>query len=293
VYPQNNKDTSSCCLPKSLSNYNNIPDLLKRHDFDALSFDSTNCYFSDQEIRYILEAKIIGKAVYDLSTLYQNLTGKVPLTYIDGRWLLNASGIQGQVNLPYIRTKRIFDILLSSIFLIIAAPLFAIITLAIKLDSKGTVFFVQERLGINKKPFKCLKFRTMVTDAEQDTGPVWSKENDPRITLVGSFLRKSRMDELPQLWNVLKGDMGFVGPRPIREHFADKLAKQIPFYNLRFNVKPGLTGWAQVNHDYAGSEEGQLEKFQYELFYIQNMSFFLDLLTVIKTVRKVFGAEGT
>ena len=160
------------------------------------------------------------------------------------------------------------------------------------MDSKGDVFFVQERLGIGKKPFKCVKFRTMVEDAEARSGPVWSKGKDPRITRVGHFLRKSRLDELPQFWNVLKGDMSFVGPRPIREYFANKLAEKIPFYGLRFSVKPGLSGWAQVNYDYAGSEEGQLEKFQYELFYIQNMSFFLDLLVIIKTVQKMFRGEG-
>ena len=132
----------------------------------------------------------------------------------------------------------------------------------------------------------------MVEDAERESGPIWSTENDPRITRVGRVLRRIRLDELPQLWNILKGDMSFVGPRPIREHFANKLAETIPFYGLRFAVKPGLSGWAQVNHDYAGSEEGQLEKFQYELFYIQNMSLFLDLLTVFETVRKAFRGEG-
>ena len=132
----------------------------------------------------------------------------------------------------------------------------------------------------------------MVQDAEAKSGTVWSKGQDPRITRVGRILRKSRLEELPQFWNVLKGDMSFVGPRPIRQHFADQLAETIPFYGLRFSVKPGLSGWAQVNYDYAGSEEGQLEKFQYELFYIQNMSFFLDLLVVVKTVQKVFRGEG-
>jgi lipopolysaccharide/colanic/teichoic acid biosynthesis glycosyltransferase len=132
----------------------------------------------------------------------------------------------------------------------------------------------------------------MIENAESESGPIWSRENDPRITRVGRLLRKGRLDELPQLWNILKGDMSFVGPRPIREHFANQLAGQIPFYGLRFSVKPGLTGWAQVNYDYAGSEEGQMEKFQYELFYIQNMSLFLDLLALFKTVHKVFAGEG-
>ena len=132
----------------------------------------------------------------------------------------------------------------------------------------------------------------MVENAEKKVGPVWASESDSRITRIGHFLRKSRMDEIPQLWNILKGDMSFVGPRPIREYFAGMLEKKIPFYGLRFSIKPGLTGWAQVQHDYAGSNEGQLVKFQLELFYIKNMSFFLDLLTIFHTIRIVLRGRG-
>lgn len=288
----NSSAAATCSLPASLTRHASVLDLLEFSDFDVLAFDSTNSFFSDSEIRRILQVKYRGKAVYDLSTLYKNVTGKVPLTYIDGRWLLNSDGLQGEVNLPYVRAKKVFDVALSSLLLVFCAPLIVIIAIAIKLDSKGRIFFVQERLGIQRRPFKCVKFRTMIEEAESESGPIWSKENDPRITRVGRLLRKMRLDELPQLWNILKGDMSFVGPRPIREHFANKLAETIPFYGFRFGVKPGLSGWAQVNHDYAGSEEGQLEKFQYELFYIQNMSLFLDLLTVFKTVQKVIRGEG-
>ena len=288
----NGRATATCSLPAVLTRHASVLDLLELNDFDVLAFDSTNGFFSDGEIRRILQVKYRGKAVYDLSTLYKNITGKVPLTYIDGRWLLNSNGLQGEANLPYVRAKRVFDVLLSSLLLVLSLPLFVILAVAIRLDSKGRAFFVQERLGILRRPFKCVKFRTMVEDAESESGPIWSGDNDPRITPVGRLLRKIRLDELPQLWNILKGDMSFVGPRPIREHFARKLAETIPFYGLRFAVKPGLSGWAQVNHGYAGSEEGQLEKFQYELFYIQNMSLFLDLLTVFKTVQKVFLREG-
>jgi exopolysaccharide biosynthesis polyprenyl glycosylphosphotransferase len=288
----NGTSTGICCLPASLTKHDSVLNLLESNDFDVLTFDTTNGFFSDREIRRMLEVKYRGKAVYDLPSLYKNLTGKVPLTYIDGRWLLNSDGLQGGTNAPYVRIKRILDVILSSLLLIFASPLFLIIALAIKSDSKGKIFFIQERLGIHRRPFKCVKFRTMVEDAESKSGPIWSREDDPRITRVGRLLRKSRLDELPQLWNILKGDMSFVGPRPIREHFANKLAEKIPFYGLRFGVKPGLSGWAQVNHDYAGSEEGQLEKFQYELFYIQNMSLFLDLLTIFKTLRAVFVHVG-
>ncbi len=292
LFISNSSSTGTCPLPVSLRKHESILDLLESNNFDVLAFDSANGFFSDSEIRLMLEVKYKDKAVYDLPTLYMNLTGKVPLTYIDGRWLLNSDGLQGQASIPYARIKRILDVMLSSFLLTLASPLFLIIAVAIKFDRKGTIFFVQERLGMHRRPFKCVKFRTMVEDAESKSGPIWSRENDPRITRVGRFLRKSRLDELPQLWNILKRDMSFVGPRPIREHFANKLAETIPFYGLRFGIKPGLSGWAQVNHDYAGSEEGQLEKFQYELFYIQNMSLFLDLLTIFKTLNKVLRGEG-
>lgn len=279
-------------LSISAKEYGSIGDLLESDDFDVLAFDYTNRSFSDTEIRLILQVKYRGKAVFDLPSLYKNVTGKVPLSYIDGQWLLSRDGLQGQTSVTYVRTKRIGDIIFSGLLLAILAPLFLIIGIAVKLDSRGGTFFVQERLGLHRRPFRCVKFRTMVENAESKSGPVWSTENDPRITRVGRLLRKTRLDELPQLWNILKGDMSFVGPRPIREHFASQLAEQIPFYGLRFSVKPGLTGWAQVNYDYAGSEEGQMEKFQYELFYIQNMSLFLDLLALFKTVHKVFAGEG-
>jgi exopolysaccharide biosynthesis polyprenyl glycosylphosphotransferase len=284
---------STCPVPAELPKYKSILELLERNDFDVFAFDARSGSFSDSEIRQILELKYRGKAVYDLPRLYKNLTGKVPLTYIDGRWLLNSDGLQGQVSVRYMLIKRVLDVILSLLLLITGLPLFFIIGVAIKLDSKGKVFFMQERLGINKRPFKCIKFRTMVENAEYETGPIWSREDDRRITRMGRLLRKTRLDELPQLWNILKGDMSFVGPRPIREHFAARLSKSIPYYSLRFSVKPGLTGWAQVNYDYAGSEAGQLEKFQYEIFYIENMSLLLDLLTLFRTLQKVVTVEGT
>jgi len=288
----NSSSAGTCLLPESLVKHESVLDLLGSNDFDILAFDSTNGYFSDSEIRRILQVKYRGKAVYDLPTLYKNMTGKVPLSYIDGRWLLNSDGLQGEANLPYVRAKRVFDVVLSCLLIVFGSPLILLIAIAIKLDSRGKIFFVQERLGLNRNPFLCVKFRTMIEDAEGESGPIWSREGDPRITRVGRLLRKTRLDELPQLWNILKGEMSFIGPRPIREHFAKQLAETIPFYELRFSVKPGLSGWAQVNYDYAGSREGQLEKFQYELFYIQNMSLFLDLLTMFKTLQTVFLGKG-
>lgn len=284
---------------KSCISINNAPiacsslsELLTNNQFDVLVFDSSNNNFSNEAIRMILETKQKGKTVYDLPNIYKNITGKIPVEYINGKWLLNRDDLQGMISRPYIHMKRILDIVMSCFMILILLPLIAVLALIIRLESKGPFIFAQERLGRNRKPFMCYKFRTMVDGAEKKSGPVWSRSDDPRITFIGKILRKTRLDELPQLWNILKGDISFVGPRPIRKHFADLLSKDIPFYELRFCVQPGLSGWAQVNHDYAGSVDGQHEKFQFELFYIENMSLFLDIITIFKTFQSVFKAEG-
>jgi lipopolysaccharide/colanic/teichoic acid biosynthesis glycosyltransferase len=212
---------------------------------------------------------------------------------INDQWLLKSQELQRSQSVVYRKVKRILDVILAWLLLLATSPLFVVIAVLIKLDSRGGVFFVQERLGVDWKPFRCIKFRTMVENAEKESGPVWATESDARITRVGRILRTTRLDELPQLWNIAKGEMTFVGPRPIREHFAKKLAEKIPYYELRFCVKPGLTGWAQVNYDYAGSEEGQMEKFQYDLFYVLNMSLTLDLLSMFKTIKTVIRRVGT
>ena len=270
-----------------------IGELLREKDFDVLAFDSTNGHFSSDEVRNIMQLKFQGKTVQDLLSLYEDLTGRVPIMSLDDQWLLKSPEFQRSDGFVYKKVKRILDVIIAWLLLIVTSPLFVLIALLIKRESKGPVFFVQERLGLGRKPFKCIKFRTMVENAEKDSGPVWATESDSRITRVGRILRKTRLDELPQLWNVLRGDMTLVGPRPIREHFARKLAENIPFYELRFCVKPGLTGWAQVNYDYAGSEEGQMEKFQYDLFYVLKMSLTLDLLALFKTVKTVVKRAGT
>lgn len=272
--------------------YMEVRALLASDDFDILLYDPLSMAFGAVETQRIIEKKYHGKIVFDLPSFYKNLTGKIPLQYIDGNWLLQLEGLQGYVSKPYVHMKRLLDLFMAVSLLLLFFPVCLLIAIAIKIESKGSVIFSQERIGNQCKPFNCLKFRTMVQDAEKLSGPVWSSDNDPRITRVGKVLRKSRLDELPQLVNIIKGELSFVGPRPIRKHFADKLSAQIPFYEIRFSVQPGLSGWAQVNFDYAGSEKGQQEKFEYELFYIQNMSFFLDVLTIIKTVRSVFHGEG-
>ncbi len=287
-----NEWEAECLSQKDMVFYSSLADLLEDNQFDILGFDSSNASFSNKEIQLILETRQKNKEVYDIPNLYQNLTGKVPLEYIDGRWLLSREDLQGVVSKSYLKFKRMFDVIVSFLLIILCFPFFVMISIAIKIESKGKVIFSQERLGVNRQPFICYKFRTMVENAEGISGPVWADSEDPRVTKLGRFLRKSRLDELPQLWNILKGDLSFVGPRPIRKYFANKLSKQIPFYELRFSIQPGLSGWAQVRYGYAGSEDGQLEKFQYELFYIQNMSFLLDIIIVFKTLQSIFKGEG-
>jgi exopolysaccharide biosynthesis polyprenyl glycosylphosphotransferase len=278
---------------RSILTEKRLAELLREKKFDVLAFDSTNGQFSGDAIREILQLKFQGKTVQDLSGLYEHLTGKVPVLSINDQWLLKSPEFQRSQSVVYKKVKRILDVILAWFFLLVTSPLFGVIAALIKLDSKGGVFFVQERLGVDWKPFRCIKFRTMVENAEKESGPIWATESDVRITRVGRILRTTRLDELPQLWNIAKGEMTFVGPRPIREHFARKLAEKIPYYELRFCVKPGLTGWAQVNYDYAGSEEGQMEKFQYDLFYVLNMSLTLDLLAMFKTIKTVIRRVGT
>jgi exopolysaccharide biosynthesis polyprenyl glycosylphosphotransferase len=186
----------------------------------------------------------------------------------------------------------ILDKCLAMCGILLSWPLMILSALAVRISSKGPVLFKQERLGLNEIPFVLLKFRTMIEDAEKSTGPKWASENDPRITKVGRILRKTRLDELPQLFNVLKGEMSFVGPRPIRRHFADMLSQEISNYGIRFKVKPGITGWAQVKGGYAGTKKGQKEKFEYDLYYILNKSIWLDLLIILKTFKTVLLRKG-
>ncbi|MFA6471065.1 MAG: sugar transferase [Candidatus Latescibacterota bacterium] len=188
--------------------------------------------------------------------------------------------------------KRVFDITASLVGLLLFLPVIAIITVAIKLDSRGPVLYIQERIGYRGVPFKLWKFRSMKEDAEKMSGPVWADKNDARITRVGNIIRKSRMDELPQLFNILKGDMSLVGPRPERAFFVEQLKKKIPYYPLRLKVKPGLTGWAQIKHNYDRSLDDVREKLKYDLYYIENMSLSMDFKIIIATVFVVIGAKG-
>jgi len=189
--------------------------------------------------------------------------------------------------------KRLGGILLATVLMIGFSPLILLIAVAIKLDSRGSVFFSQERAGKYGKVFMMYKFRSMDANAEEGSGPVWAEDEDPRITRVGKIIRKFRFDEIPQLWNVFKGDMSFVGPRPERPFFVEKLKEIIPYYNERLSVKPGLTGWAQIKFAYSSTEEEALEKLKYDLYYIKNMSLVMDLIIIFHTIKIVFLGRGS
>jgi exopolysaccharide biosynthesis polyprenyl glycosylphosphotransferase len=214
----------------------------------------------------------------------------VPTNSLKASWLVYGDGfVQGRARRL---AKRTFDVVSSLILLILALPIMAITALAIRLESPGPIVYRQERVGLRGRPFMCLKFRSMRVDAEADGVPRWAARNDSRVTRVGAFIRKSRIDELPQLVSVLRGEMSMVGPRPERPAFVAQLRKDIPFYDLRHSVKPGVTGWAQIRYRYGASTEDARRKHQFDLYYVKNNSLFLDLLVLVETVTVVLFREG-
>jgi len=241
-------------------------------------------------LRRLRSFRYHGMALVDFVSLYEELAQEIPVDHIDDEWLFHASMNNSRIHIR--RLKRLLDILSSLIGIALTAWLMLLTAVLIKLTSKGPALFRQERLGRDSRPFTLMKFRTMRENAESQSGPVWATEHDPRITWLGKWLRKFRIDELPQLINVLRGDMSLVGPRPEREVFIRKLSDELPFYAERLLVPPGITGWAQVMAPYAASIEDSKRKLQYDLYYIKHMSFALDLIIFIKTVRTVlFGRE--
>jgi len=238
----------------------------------------------------LLMCRVNGIDVVEGHTFYEMLTGKFLVSSINPTWLIFSNGFRKSRMRNIL--KRTEDILASLILLLLFSPLILVTGILIKLDSKGPMLFSQERLGLRHKPYKLYKFRSMVENAEALSGPVWASKDDNRITRVGLFIRKWRIDELPQLINVLKGDMSLVGPRPEREHFVKTLEAEIPYYGERYIVRPGVTGWAQVRYEYGDSVEDAIEKLNYDLFYIKNMSIFMDIVIAFRTIRTVLFGVG-
>src|SRR3989304_312069 len=237
----------------------------------------------------LLRLRLDGIEVEEGISFYEKISGKIHVSHLKPGWLIFSEGFQRR---RIAIGKRLIDLILSAVGLAPAAPVMFITAILIKLDSPGPVLFRQERVGEGEKVFVLLKFRSMRANAESKTGPIWASEDDQRVTRVGHFIRKVRIDELPQIINVLKGDMSFVGPRPERPHFIGMLKKEIPFYSLRHSVKPGITGWEPVRYEYGASVEDAMEKLQYDIYYIKNMSLLFDLSIILETTKTVLLGEG-
>ncbi|NLX20005.1 MAG: TIGR03013 family PEP-CTERM/XrtA system glycosyltransferase, partial [Desulfobulbus sp.] len=237
----------------------------------------------------LLDKKLQGKIIEDGITFYENITGKILIAKVNPAWLIFSDGFD-YGRLAYL-FKRLADLFLASMGLVLSAPISIVTAFLIKIESPGPVLYKQERVGERGKTFNIFKFRSMRQDAEKD-GAVWAATNDSRVTRVGRFIRKVRIDEIPQMWNVVLGQMSFVGPRPERPIFVNQLVQKLPYYSLRHTTKPGITGWAQVCYPYGASEEDALRKLEYDLYYIKHQSFFIDILIVFRTVKTVLFQKG-
>jgi sugar transferase (PEP-CTERM system associated) len=240
-------------------------------------------------LRDLLDCKISGIRVSDLSTHFEKQLGQIRLEYVNASWLIFGEGF----NQGLFRTaiKRVFDIFSALFLLILTLPVMIITTVLVALDSRGPIFYRQERVGLNGRTFYVVKFRSMRSDAERN-GPRWATAADDRVTRVGRVIRKLRIDELPQLVNVLKGEMSLVGPRPERPVFVEPLTNDVPYYAVRHSIKPGVTGWAQVRYQYGSTVDDAKQKLQYDLFYVKNHTLFLDLLIMMETVSVVLTGKG-
>ncbi|HRH81069.1 MAG TPA: TIGR03013 family PEP-CTERM/XrtA system glycosyltransferase [Thiobacillaceae bacterium] len=238
----------------------------------------------------LLECKLRGTTILDLPAFFERQTGVLPLFSMNASWLIFAEGFQQGMMRDLV--KRVFDLTVSFLLMIATLPLLLITAMLIRLESRGPIFYTQTRVGQYGEEFTIFKFRSMFTDAEKDGLPQWARKNDDRTTRVGRLIRRVRIDELPQLFNVFLGQMSFVGPRPERPYFVNELATQIPYYNSRHSVKPGITGWAQVRFTYGASIEDAMEKLQYDLYYVKNHSLFLDLMILLQTAQVVVSGKG-
>jgi len=241
-------------------------------------------------IKELLDCKLQGLKVTDAATFFERETCQIRVDSLQPSWLVFGGGFDQS----FIRIfmKRGFDLVCSTLIMVMTLPIMAIAAIAVWMEDRGPVFYSQERVGKDGKIFRVHKFRSMRADAEKGGKPQWAAQNDPRVTRVGNFMRKTRIDELPQVLNVLKGDMSFVGPRPERAYFVEQLIEVVPYYNVRHSIKPGITGWAQVRYGYGSSAEDALQKLQYDLYYVKNNSLFLDVLVLINTLKVVLFRSG-
>jgi sugar transferase (PEP-CTERM system associated) len=276
--------------PGVIGTIDDIPYLVTKYDVDRVVVS-----LSDQRGKLpmgrLLDVRMQTGVLFDhLASVYEEYTGKIAVENLRPSWLVFSTGFRKTWLL--IAAKRTFDVMAATVGLVLASPLMLAITIVMKFTSRDPILYHQERVGLNGRIFTVHKVRTMRQDAEAGTGPVWSQSGDSRVTPLGRILRKTRLDELPQLWNVLRGDMSLVGPRPERPSFVEQLTASIPFYGQRHVIKPGLTGWAQVRYTYGASVEDAIEKLQYDLYYIKNMSMVFDLVIALETIKTVVLRRG-
>jgi sugar transferase (PEP-CTERM system associated) len=272
------------------SSSSTIDQLVQKHRVDEVIVAVREQRGGTVPMDQLLACRIRGIPVLDLAGFFERAKGEVPTESLKASWLVYGHGfVQGRLRTM---TKRVFDLVASLLLLAIASPVMLFTALAVRLESRGPIIYRQERVGLGGRSFMCLKFRSMKTDAEKDGVARWATKNDSRVTRVGSFIRKMRIDELPQLISVLRGEMSLVGPRPERPSFVSQLQEQIPYYDIRHSVKPGVTGWAQVRYSYGASVEDARRKHQFDLYYVKNNSLFLDLLVLVETVSVVLFREG-
>ncbi|CUS38793.1 putative Undecaprenyl-phosphate galactose phosphotransferase RfbP [Candidatus Nitrospira nitrosa] len=271
-----------------LGTFADLPELVERYKVGLIVV----C-LDDQRatlpVDLLLDLKVAGIEVIDGHRLFEKVTGRLSIDSLRPSALIFSPGFKRHAATA--AAKRVVDVMIASVSLLTMAPFLLIVAMLIKLDSPGPIFYRQKRVGFHSRPFMIIKFRSMVDGAET-SGPRWAQENDHRVSRVGRWLRKARIDEIPQFINVLKGEMSVIGPRPERPIFVEELRTQIPYYDIRHTVRPGITGWAQVMFGYAASQEDSHLKFQYDLYYIKNRSFWLDLKTLGKTVRVLMKGEG-
>ena len=289
-YPLEKAPVRSVASSRIVSNHMTLEETVKRLDIDEIIVAVREQRGGVLPLRALLECRLSGVQVTDLARFFERVHGRVPIESLKVSWLIYGNGFRQN----WLRSvvKRMFDIAVAAILLPTALPLMLIVACLISLESGAPIIYKQERVGCRGRRFTLLKFRSMAHDAEKDGNASWASVNDSRVTRIGRFMRRTRIDELPQLINVLKGEMSFVGPRPERPTFVAMLTEQIPFYAVRHSVKPGLTGWAQVRYTYGANVEESIKKLEYDLYYVKNHSLLLDLLVLLMTIRVVLLGQG-
>ncbi len=289
-FPVNSGDDESVAQERVIGRGHHLAETARQHGIDEVVVAVKERRGGVLPLRELLDCKLTGVKVLDLSSYYERSLGQLRIDSLHASWLIFGEGFRQGI----IRTvvKRVFDVVSALVLLLLAAPVMLVATLAIVFESGFPVLYRQERVGQGGRVFNVVKFRSMRTDAEKDGKPRWAQANDDRVTNVGRLIRKLRIDELPQLFNVLKGDMSMVGPRPERPYFVDQLSRQIRFYAARHSVKPGVTGWAQVRYQYGATVDDAVQKLQYDLYYVKNHTLFLDIVVLFETVGVVLSGEG-